>query len=618
MVFCFMEVKEFERWIKQGLGRAVTRLRAEEDKSPFYGVVLRVAQRQPDFTHCSANYIFELIHCFDDSSELEDTAVQSSGYFFGSTDCEYRIAGDDLLAMLYTAGNKKAGEKLEKLYCEIFAELFARTEQVERKHDKMFAFTILSFRIALADGAERLRGLLLDMGALFAKRELFDEQDFLNFFDNTRFRCKNIFYETLDSLRSESSEVTQLADRMAELREECQNNYKQNRVVPQLVWSFEKLYELVSSGEKIPLEFYRHTNELTDEQKIKLALLANSMSELKRKREVLSIFKCNDVPWPLEPELLVRMTREYLYSYGKEKPKCEEKLLTSTLISVLRNVRSDCVREFGFELIKRGFVREGITLWAKNYRPDDRERFLDFYNTLDFKKYERKYPTPQFEVLDLIRRGEFSEPAQLFTFMYENSYGESFRYVLLLEMNMHGLVTDAMISECLHDNWENVREYAEWLASHPAPIPRYIHPFFCQMESTEQLGNGKIFYFKNDSFEVLHNAEKNLIKLKNASCGEITLFDAAKHGYDAVVCGLKINQSEELLPFTCTDCGGGMFRVFMSFQSQGKETFIKEVVAENPAFKPEDWVDAFDWITVNLECAGCGRHLDGWLEYETS
>jgi hypothetical protein len=319
-----MTTTEFESWINQGLGRAVTRLRAEKDKSPFYSVVLRVAQRQPGFTHCTEYYINDLIHCFNDTAVLEEAAEKSL--------CAYR--------------------------------------------------------------------------------------------------------DMLSNLQDDNSKILQ----------------------PD--YSFEKLYELVSSGEIITTNYYEHTNELTEEQRIKLAQLANSMSDLKRKRDVLSIFQCNDVPWPLEPEPLVRMAREYLYSYGKDKPKCEEKLLTSTLISVLRNVRSDCVRELGFELLERGFIGKGISLWAKNYRPDDRERFVKLFKEIKFGNYN--FPICRYEVLDLIRSGGLTEPEELLMFMYDNSYHRNFRYILMYEIKARGLLTKEINEECKHDNWYEIRELALW------------------------------------------------------------------------------------------------------------------------------------------------------------
>ena len=51
--------------------------------------------------------------------------------------------------------------------------------------------------------------------------------------------------------------------------------------------------------------------------------------------------------------------------------------------------------------------------------------------------------------------------------------------------------------------------------------------------------------------------------------------------------------------------------------SQGKEDFMTECAANDPRFTEEDWVDAFEWLTVSVHCPDCGYTDAHWVEYET-
>ena len=45
---------------------------------------------------------------------------------------------------------------------------------------------------------------------------------------------------------------------------------------------------------------------------------------------------------------------------------------------------------------------------------------------------------------------------------------------------------------------------------------------------------------------------------------------------------------------------------------------MEECVAEYPyEFAPEDFVDAFNWITVTVQCDAC-NNVDEWINFELS
>jgi DNA-directed RNA polymerase subunit RPC12/RpoP len=109
-----------------------------------------------------------------------------------------------------------------------------------------------------------------------------------------------------------------------------------------------------------------------------------------------------------------------------------------------------------------------------------------------------------------------------------------------------------------------------------------------------------------------------------AICGECgsehLLFDSHVHGWDGFVCHLEeIRELTDLLEISCDNCNAQVFRVEMIVSSQGQEDFIYNLKEEIDAgqFTPEEWVNAFDWITISLVCAKCGKSYPEFVEYET-
>lgn len=122
-----------------------------------------------------------------------------------------------------------------------------------------------------------------------------------------------------------------------------------------------------------------------------------------------------------------------------------------------------------------------------------------------------------------------------------------------------------------------------------------------------------------EQFEVFESNERHIVKLICSQCArEFLLFDAGIHGWDGFVC--KDDFLDRSLPFqkyTCETCGEDRFTVGVYISSQGKEDFIKECVSNDDSFTADDWINGFEWITVSLNCDGCGASEDDWLDLET-
>ena len=131
------------------------------------------------------------------------------------------------------------------------------------------------------------------------------------------------------------------------------------------------------------------------------------------------------------------------------------------------------------------------------------------------------------------------------------------------------------------------------------------------MQNEDMEYDSSLPYGEQDGIKVIAVCEK---------CGKtLLLFDQATQGYDGFVChDCKTASDESLTPLKCKKCGEGAFGVKMEIEVEDKEQFIEECVNEYPdEFSPEDFVDAFNWITVNIHCENC-ENEDEWISLELS
>lgn len=112
-----------------------------------------------------------------------------------------------------------------------------------------------------------------------------------------------------------------------------------------------------------------------------------------------------------------------------------------------------------------------------------------------------------------------------------------------------------------------------------------------------------------------------VVKVICADCGkEHLIFDDNKHGWDGFVChaGVEVPDNK-LKSWKCPDCGCDVHEIRVSISSQGKDDFIEEsgIADGDSTFNEDDWVNAFEWITIGLKCHHCGHDDERWIDYET-
>lgn len=98
------------------------------------------------------------------------------------------------------------------------------------------------------------------------------------------------------------------------------------------------------------------------------------------------------------------------------------------------------------------------------------------------------------------------------------------------------------------------------------------------------------------------------------------LFDHAKHSYNGLICGEGVTAPADMTRL-CPECGGSLFEIEMSVEIEDEQQFIEEVVEMPPAgmsFVPEDHIDVWDWVVIDLKCSGCGKTIESWVNAELS
>jgi hypothetical protein len=109
-----------------------------------------------------------------------------------------------------------------------------------------------------------------------------------------------------------------------------------------------------------------------------------------------------------------------------------------------------------------------------------------------------------------------------------------------------------------------------------------------------------------------------IVKATCKKCNkEHLLFDADIHGWNGFICHDEDESKAERLnekEWNCPDCNDNAFFIEIKINSQGKQDFVEEAGEE---YNPNDWINAFEWITINLTCSKCKKENKEWISYET-
>lgn len=163
------------------------------------------------------------------------------------------------------------------------------------------------------------------------------------------------------------------------------------------------------------------------------------------------------------------------------------------------------------------------------------------------------------------------------------------------------------------------------------PIPTHLTKIFMPLRAKSTKNkihgflrcncNNENFRIKFNDYEEYNDNGHYIICICNNCQQEFLIFDSFVHGWDGYVCNNHIKRLDipKLSYFTCDCCESNIFNVQLMISSQGKEDFCEELYSEISMgdFTSDEWVNAFDRITIYPNCKKCNKTFNTFFDYET-
>lgn len=158
-----------------------------------------------------------------------------------------------------------------------------------------------------------------------------------------------------------------------------------------------------------------------------------------------------------------------------------------------------------------------------------------------------------------------------------------------------------------------------------SPIPTHLKDVLLvdDKKSSEKKLYATLQCCGNYGFEI-QKSQNDLVCVIKAICvnckKEIIVFDNRLHGWDGYVCHLWQDEKQSAFE-TVEHKKERVFSVNLKINSEGKTDFIKNVCQENVEeagrkLEEWEWVNAFGWIDLDLECFKCKKSFN-LISYET-
>ena len=176
-----------------------------------------------------------------------------------------------------------------------------------------------------------------------------------------------------------------------------------------------------------------------------------------------------------------------------------------------------------------------------------------------------------------------------------------------------------------HTKSEEEKKYYSWVKKFKK---QYAEKWTSGYDMTSKIvGNREIFgctkngeYFDLDFYSPVptcSNFHKIIKALDLTSKIEFEIYNENLYGYDAMVTNQAQNMQCEKFRIknSCKICASDKFKINMTFRNTGKKDLLEEQPCKE--ITEENWTNAFDWVTIDLECASCGKKIKRWYEAET-
>ena len=122
--------------------------------------------------------------------------------------------------------------------------------------------------------------------------------------------------------------------------------------------------------------------------------------------------------------------------------------------------------------------------------------------------------------------------------------------------------------------------------------------------------------YKSDGLQFIETP--CIIKVKSlTSKKEFEIFNSLLCSYDALIADktIKYYPVKFRKKSRCRACGCETYKIFVNIHNTGEKDLLEEQPVDG--ITEDNWTNAFDWISFDLECSHCGNTLKNWFEMET-
>ncbi|MDE5780419.1 MAG: hypothetical protein K2I03_02930 [Lachnospiraceae bacterium] len=448
-----MNRKEFEYFMKRGLGRCILELKRNDNIEKFRDIVLKGCLNNYSYdTQCEgtrSEYMYVLQSYYDDEEYFEDKIIKK---FCGRTSNEWLF--DHLANLLYIfadEGSKKSYRAMIYKYNYMYVRLRKNTGK-----DTWKQFEWLCIWLVTLKGFDWFKKIVLDLADYYerqAKRqaepvsysfdwfwsackEHCDEKEMVKFVVNSSRKGIRIFWDSLSDFVHEREGQT----------EKWQSDKKKKPEVPtaeQLIEECMMENDTVKYRRRILR--LRFANCATDKQVRELAEIIIHLQDNKDlQAKLLEVFRNRMFP----------LDAEYLMGYAED----ENMVLSKRSLEALSIVKDVRVKEYANMLIqeKRNLPYALVMIFSNYTKEDDgiilkllKQQKISYKNGLWHWVFQR--------TLDWLEKNQDAPDAAVY-YLYENTLCSWCRESVVELMINRGLITEDIRRECKYDSNSDIRD----------------------------------------------------------------------------------------------------------------------------------------------------------------
>ena len=436
--------------IQKGHGRCFTFLSNAENVNDYRDIVLWgclnafAYDQQVEGTR--ARYLYELTSFFDGDAYFVPSILDALQALPSDEDDKYAHFCEILTLFAQKGSQKEIKEALLRKYAELFQVLFGMDEHEEYPLLELACFEHVAVAIVRIGTEEELWRIIYDIGKLLQIEDtyIYTLDDFEFFYDTIEQRFPSMEQmlerEASKDTRARSFYHSYMFKKQFKARSEASP-----KAPPSAPISAKKLLdELQSRGEFTIRSYNRFLRESSDGERLKLAHALTQEADAKKRIRLLEMFKRKG--FPLDGSYLIKYLADY------------EGLNREIIFEVMKKTKSDALRSYAVSMIKQKRELEtALIILIKNYHEENENLLL---RSLTEIYAERDTDTHEIEcaLLDAFEIG-VPLPHKLLLFVYEATLCAHCRERAVCALGARALLTDDIITECLHDSRTEIREY---------------------------------------------------------------------------------------------------------------------------------------------------------------